>query len=144
MRTPEMTQAERELDGRIEYALRVAGRVREQVASFERKVAEQTPPSDEDVARVKAFVLGQPPTAEWQPILTRIDRGELTGREVVDGLATGRVDRTVAAAFESLPMTMPENLAELAPETPPVAEKPARAPANEDEFFENPLRLRRR
>lgn len=144
MRTPEMTQAERELDGRIEYALRVAGRVREQVASFERKVAEQAPPSDEDVARVRDFVLGQAPTEQWQPILTRIDRGELTWREVVDGLATGNVDRTVAAAFESLPTTTPENLPELAPETPPVTEKPARAPANEDEFFENPLRLRRR
>jgi hypothetical protein len=144
MQTPEMTQAERELDGRIEYALRVAGRVREQVASFERKVAEQAPPTDEDVARIKAFVLAQPPTAQWQPILTRIGRGELTWREVVDGLATGNADRTLAAAFESLPMTTPENLAELAPETPPAAEKPACPQANEDEFFENPLRLRRR
>lgn len=140
MQTPEMTQAERELDGRIEYALRVAGRVREQVASFERKVADQPAPTDEDVARIKDFVLTEP-TAQWQPILTRIDRGELTWREVVDGLATGNADRMVAAAFESLPMTTPENLAELAPETPPVAEKPA---VNEDEFFENPLRLRRR
>lgn len=140
MRTPEMTQAERELDGRIEYALRVAGRVREQMATFERKVAEQPPPSDEDVERIKTFVLDQPPTEQWQPILTRITRGELTWREVVDGLATGNADRTLATAFESLPMTTPDNLAELAPETP----KPRRPPVNEDEFFENPLRLRRR
>lgn len=139
MHTPEMTQAERELDGRIEYALRVAGRVREQVASFERKVAEQAPPTDEDVARVRAFVL-ENPTAQWQPVLTRIDRGELTWREVVDGLATGGVDRTLAAAFESLPTTTPENL----PEPPPATPKPTPPPVDEDEFFDNPLRLRRR
>lgn len=143
MQTPEMTQAERELDGRIEYALRVTGRVREQVATFERKVAEQAPPTDEDVARVRTHIL-EHPTEQWQPILTRIDRGELTWHEVVDGLATGNVDRALAAAFESLPTTTPENLPELAPETPQAAEKPARTPANEDEFFENPLRLRRR
>lgn len=151
MYTPEMTQAERELDGRIEYALRVAGRVREQLAALERKPA---PVSDEDVERVRAFVLGHARTDEWQPVLARIDRGDLTWRQVVEGLATGNADRAVAAAFDALPKTTPatvEKLVEIGvfpahlPEpAPEEAPKPTPPPVDEDEFFDNPLRLRRR
>ncbi|MFI7677616.1 hypothetical protein [Actinophytocola sp. NPDC049390] len=148
MHTPEMTQAERELDGRIEHALRVAGRVREQLTSLDRKAV---PVSDEDVERVRAFVLGHAHTDEWRPVLDRIDRGELTWRQVVEALATGNADRAVATAFDSLPKATPatvEKLVEIGvfpahlPEPPPV-EAP-RPPVDEDEFFDNPLRLRRR
>ena len=51
------------------------------------------------------------------------------------------MDRSVAAAFEPLPVTMPENLTD---PRAPEGRKPSRPPVNEDEFFENPLRLRRR
>ncbi len=147
MYTPEMTQAERELDGRVEYALRVAGRVREQVASLDRKPVAVT---DEDVERVRAFVLGHARTDEWQPVLDRIDRGELTWRQVVEGLAHGGADRETAAAFEALRNTPPPSVAKLveigvfpAHLPAPQPEEAPHQPVDEDEFFANPLRLRR-
>src|SRR5688500_16540112 len=99
MYTPEMKHAERELDGRIDHALGVVRKVREQLAEFERKVGDPAPPTEEDVERVRTFVLAHARTDEWQPVLDRINRGELTWREVVSGLAAGNADRSVAAAF---------------------------------------------
>jgi len=153
MHTPEMTQAERELDGRIDHALGVAGRLRARLDEIRQKTAPATP-SDEDVERIKAFVLGHARTDEWQPVLDRIDRGELTWRAVAEGLMCGNADRGVAAAFEALRNTPPasvEKLVEIGvfparlPDEPPA--DPVRTPPvhqDEDEFFDNPLRLRER
>lgn len=155
-----MRQAERELEGRIDHALGVANRVRAQVAEFERKVGPQSPPSDEDVDRIRTFVLGHARTDEWQPVLDRIDRGEMTWREVVTGLATGHADRGVAAAFDSLAKTAPASVEDLVglgifpahlPDDPAAGTgRPAGGPGpgtDEDDeqwFDENPLGLPRR
>lgn len=111
--TPEMQQAERELDARIDYAMSVATEVREKADELERWVEAQEPPSDEDVERIKNFVLGHARTDEWQRVIDRIDRGELTWRQVVEGLASGTLDHRVAAAFESLSRVPPANLEKL-------------------------------
>lgn len=112
--TPEMDQAERELDARIDYAMSQARDVQAKVDEFEQKLAEDSePPSDEEVDRIKKFVLGHARTDEWQLVIDRIDRGELTWRQVVEGLATGRLDRGVSAAFESLSKVPPASLEEL-------------------------------
>jgi hypothetical protein len=112
--TPEMDQAERELDARIDYALDVAGDVRAQVEEFERKLdAEEEPPSDEDVERIKNFVLGHARTEEWQRVIEMINRGDLSWREVVDSFAAGRLDHRVAAAFASLSRVPPASMEKL-------------------------------
>jgi hypothetical protein len=152
-----MTQARRELDGRIDHALGVASRVRARVAEFERRVGPPAPPTDEDVARLRTFVLGHARTEQWQPVLDRIDRGELTWREVAEGLACGGADRDVAAAFAALAHAPAAGVAELVelgifparvPGLPPAGKRAVEADtgADEDEqwFDENPLGLPRR
>lgn len=154
MYTPEMTQAARELDGRIDHALGVASRMRTRLAELKRTADTPAAPADEDVDRIRTFVLGHARTDEWQPVLDRIDRGELTWRAVAEGLGCGNADRGVAAAFEALRHTPPasvEKLVELGifparlPDDPPA--EPARTPPvreEEDDYYDNPLRLRRR
>ena len=149
MYTPEMTQAERELDGRIGHALGVAGRLRARLTELKRTADTPAAPADEDVERIKAFVLGHARTDEWQPVLDRIDRGELTWSAVAKGLMCGNADRDVAAAFEALRNTPPASVEKLVE----IGVFPARLPAepvdtppvreDEDEFFDNPLGLRR-
>lgn len=111
--TPEMEQAERELDARIDYALSVGREVQERVDELEQKMADQEPPSDEDVERFKTYILGHARTDEWQQVIDLIDQGELTWRQVVDGLAAGNLDRRVAAAFESLSKVPPASMEKL-------------------------------
>jgi hypothetical protein len=150
--TPEMVQAERELDGRIDHALSVAAEVQAKVDEFERHVGEPEPPTDAEVDRIRAFVLGHARTDEWQPVLDRINRGELTWRQVVEGLATGHTEPAVAAAFDSLSTVPPasfEKLVEIGifpaslPDEAP--EEEAAVTENDDDddqwFDENPLGL---
>lgn len=130
--TPEMTQAERELDGRIDHALGVAAEVESTVEEFERRVGPPEPPTDTEVERIKVFVLGHARTDEWQPVLDRINRGELTWRQVVEGLATGHADRSVAAAFDSLSTVPPASFEKLVEIGLFPASLPADAPSEED------------
>jgi hypothetical protein len=159
-----MEQAERELDARIDYAFTKAREAEHKAEDLEQRNGPPEPPSDEDVERIKAYVEGHARTEEWQRVLERINRGEVTWRQVVEGLATGRLDHGVAAAFDSLSRVPPasmEKLVEIGAFPPePVAEAPAEAepetpetPAarrrrpveeeDEDMFFENPLKHRR-
>jgi hypothetical protein len=113
--TFEMEQAERELDARIDYALDQAREVQAQTEELEAKnAAKDEPPSDADVERIEKFVRGHAHTEEWRKVLERIDRGHLTWRQVVDGLAgIGPEDREVTQAFNSLSRVPPASLEEL-------------------------------
>ncbi|HEY0449401.1 hypothetical protein [Actinophytocola sp.] len=113
--TPEMIQAERELDARIDHALGVAREVEARLDELERQETEQEPPPpDEDVERLKAFVLGYARSPEWERVIDRIDEGELTWRQVYESPFTQRADRQIAAAFESLSTVPPPTEAKLA------------------------------
>lgn len=132
MYTPEMQQAERELDARIDHALGVTREVEARLEEWERQAAEEEPPaspSDEDVARLKAFVLGYARTPEWARVLDLIDEGELTWRQVVESPPRAEV----AAAFESLSRILPpteEKLAEMFPDPVDVPDEPDEPPAD--------------
>lgn len=136
--TPEMEQAERELDARIDYAMSVAAEVQAKVDEFEQKLGEPELPSDEEVERIKTYVLGHARTDEWQKVIDRIDRGELTWRQVVDGLATGSLDRRVAAAFESLSTVPPASMEKLIEIGVFPAELPDKAPAGDEADGDKP------
>jgi len=136
--TPEMQQAERELDARIDYAMSVRQEVRAKADELEQRSQAQPPPSDEDVERIKNFVLGHARTEEWQRVIDRIDRGELSWRQVVDGLANGTLDHRAAAAFASLSRVPPASMEKLieigvvpapAPDDAPTADKDGDEPA---------------
>ncbi len=100
--TPEMEHAEREMDARADYALSVGRRVQEQTEKLSDKLGPPEPPTDEDVERIRKFVLGHAMTEQWRQVVERINRGELTWRGIVEGLAYGTLDRGVSAAFASL------------------------------------------
>jgi hypothetical protein len=124
MYTPEMIAAERELDARIDHALAVTREVEARLDEFEQS-DDVPPPSDEDVERLKAFVLGYARTPEWVVVIDRIDEGELTWRQVVETQFSAAPDRHVAAAFESLSRIQPpseEKLAEIFPDPEPETE----------------------
>jgi len=158
-----MEQAERELDARIDYAFSKAREAEHKAQDLEQRQGPPEPPTDEDVERIKAYVEGHGRTEEWQRVLERVNRGELTWRQIVEGLATGRLDRGVAAAFDSLSRVPPASVEELIAsgvlaadppaEPPPAAEEPPRPAArrprpveeeDEDSYFSNPLQHRRR
>lgn len=127
MYTPEMTQAERELDARIDHALGVTRAVEAHVEELERQAKDEAPLPpwgvDGDVARLKAFVLGYARTPEWARVLDLIDEGELMWRQVLE--APSRAE--VAAAFESMSRILPpteEKLAEIFPAEPDPADAP--------------------
>jgi hypothetical protein len=155
--TPEMDQAERELDARIDYAMSVAREVQAKSDELEQAMRDREPPSDEDVERIRTYVLGHATTDEWTQVVDRINRGELTWRQVVEGLVTGHLDRGVAAAFASLSTVPPASMAKLIeigvfPDTAPADDKPNHANANtnraaaqDDEpwYDEDPLGRRR-
>lgn len=159
--TPEMDQAERELDARIDYALGVAREVQAKSDRLEQTMRDQEPPSNEDVERIRTYILGHAMTGEWKQVVDRINAGELTWRQVVEGLLTGNLDRSVAAAFASLSTVPPASLEKLTeigvfpaerPDTPPTDDKPShanentnRAAAQDDEpwYDEDPLGRRR-
>lgn len=131
--TPEMVQAERELDARIDYALGAAREAEATLDEIQQQDADDQPPTDEDVARFAAFITGHARTEAWEAVITRIDRGELTWRQVVEGLAAGRMDRQVAAAFTSLqgvPPATEDELVEIGI-IPAAADRPE--PAADDE-----------
>jgi hypothetical protein len=149
----EMASIERELDARIDHALAQGREVERLTENLDRRTGPPEPPTDEEVQRIKAFVLGHARTEEWNHVIERINRGELTWREVVEGLSTGRLDRGVAAAFDSLSRVPPASLNELIesgvfPPMPsdtdgkPPAEPKPRAthnPDDDDDYFDNPL-----
>lgn len=113
-RSPQMVQAERELDGRIDFAFGKARTLRAKVEEVEQKLAEDAqPPTNAEVERFKAYVLGHGRTAEWQVVLERIGRGELTWRQIVEGVADGRFDRDVSAAMASLSRVPPASMESL-------------------------------
>jgi hypothetical protein len=133
--TLEMEQAERELDARIDYALDQAREVQAQTEALEARTAAKgdEPPSDEDVERIEKFVKGHAHTGEWQKVIERIDRGHLSWREVVEGLAgTGPVDPEVTAAFNSLSKVPPASLEKLIDIGVFPAELPGEATAEAD------------
>lgn len=159
--TPEMAHAERELDARADYAFSVGRRVQEQTEKFKEKLGPPEPPTDEDVERIRKFVLGHAMTEQWRAVVERINRRELTWREVVEGLVYGNLDRGVAAAFSSLSRVPPASMedlvktgvfpADLVPRpdtedqkdaTDPKGTPPRRRPRNNDDdewFDEDPL-----
>lgn len=113
--TPEMAQAERELDGRIDYALAKARELQARVDEVEEKLAKDEPPTDQEVERFRAYIVGHAQTEEWQRVIERIGKGELTWRQIVEGMvmATGQVDDGVKAAFASLSTVPPASMEEL-------------------------------
>lgn len=152
LHTPEMDHAERELNARADYALGLARGLEAKVEQFEQRFNEKEPPSDEDVDRMRKYILGHAMTEQWQQVLNRIDRGELTWREIVDGLFHGTLDREVAAAFRSLNRVPPSSVDELVqlgvlpappPDQPPAEPRATTrrgAPDDDDEWFdEDPL-----
>lgn len=130
--TPEMAQAERELDARIDHAMSVMSRVRAKVDEFEQKVGEPERPTDDQVERIKNFVVGHAKTAEWQLVIDRINRGQLTWRQVVEGLAYGNLDSEVSAAFRSLSRVPPASMEKLVEIGVFPRELPAEAPAEDE------------
>ncbi|MCC8244983.1 hypothetical protein [Saccharothrix luteola] len=154
--TPEMDQAERELNARANYALDLGRGLAEKAAQLDQRFDEKEPPSDEDVERMKKYILGHAMTEQWRQVVTRIDRGELTWREIVDGLFHGTLDREVSAAFRSLSRVPPASVEELVqlgvlptlpPDRPTTAESrttATRPDDDDDEWFEDPLRRRTR
>lgn len=154
--TPEMDQAERELEARIDYAIRMAREVQAKSHELEQTMRDREPPSDEDVGRIRTYVLGHAMTDAWKQVVERINRGELTWRQVVEGLVTGNLDRGVVAAFASLSTAPPASMEKLIeigvfPDTAPADDKPNHANANtnraahDDEpwYEEDPLGRRR-
>lgn len=106
--TQQMIQAERELDGRINFAFSRARELQAKLQEVEEKLARDTEPlTNEDVERFKAYILGHARTDEWQLVIDRIEQGELSWRQVVEGVAEGRLDRDVSAAFASLSKVPP-------------------------------------
>jgi hypothetical protein len=111
--TPEMAHAERELDARIDHALGVVKEIETKVDEFDRRIGPPEPPSDEDVERIENYVTGHAHTAEWRHVIERIDRGQLTWREVVEGFVNQNLDPDVSAAFTSLTNVPPASLEKL-------------------------------
>lgn len=112
--TPQMIQAERELDGRIDFAFSRAQELRAKVHEVEEKLARDTEPlTNAEVEQFKAYVLGHARTEEWQPVIDRIERGESSWREVVEGVAEGRFDQDVSAALASLSKVPPATVESL-------------------------------
>lgn len=150
----EMAQVERELDARIDHALARGREVERLAEELHRRQGPPEPPTDEEVQRIKAYVLGHARTEEWNRVIERINRGELTWRQIVEGLGTGRLDRMVAAAFDSLSRVPPASLDELIEtgvfppmpsEDKPADEEPKNKRASrhddeDDDYFDNPLR----
>jgi hypothetical protein len=97
-----------ELDASIEHALRVTREIEARLDEQEQETTEEMPPpSDEDVARLRAFILGYARTPEWQPVIDRIDDGALTWRQVYEAPFGQRADQQITAAFESLSRVLP-------------------------------------
>jgi hypothetical protein len=149
--TPEMEQAERELDGRIEHATRAMRDVEDKTAAMEQKLRNAEPPTAAEVNRIKAYVLGYALTPEWRHVIERINRGQLTWHGIVTAMAGGgRLDPDVSAAFKSLARVPPANLDKLidigvfprpappvtpaAPEAPPAPPTPKRRPPRDDDW----------
>lgn len=154
LHTPEMDHAERELNARADYALNLARGLEAKVEQFEQRFNEKEPPSDEDVERMKKYILGHAMTEQWRQVVQRINRGELTWREIVNGLFYGTLDREVSAAFRSLNRVPPASMEELVQlgvlPSPPSDQPPAEPRAtptrrtrrddDDDEWFdEDPL-----
>ncbi|OQO94569.1 hypothetical protein B1813_00145 [Saccharomonospora piscinae] len=152
----ETSRAAWELDARVDQAFRRAREARQQMQDAEsRLAAKSAPPTDEEIERIRLFVLGHARTPEWERVIELINRGLLSWREVTDGLATGRLDHRVAAAFDSLSKVPPASEAALAeigvirtepaddePEPPTPGRPVARGPREDDDeesFFDDPL-----
>lgn len=154
LHTPEMDHAERELNARADYALSLGRELEAEVQQFERRFAEKDPPSEEDVDRLRKYILGHAMTEQWRAVIERIDRGELTWRQIVNGLFHGNLPPEVSAAFRSLNRVPPASMEELVHlgvlPPPPPTEQPAAAPEagnrrsrrrdDDDEWFdEDPI-----
>ncbi|MQA08987.1 MAG: hypothetical protein GEU98_10660 [Pseudonocardiaceae bacterium] len=117
---PGMDEVRRELAARLDRALSSARSLRERVDEIDRKLRD-TPdppapgrPSDEEVARFRKFILGYAWTPAWRPVIDRIDRGELTWRQVAESGISGMPDPGIAAAFASSSTLPPPNTEQLA------------------------------
>jgi hypothetical protein len=131
--TPEMAHAERELDARIDHALGVVAEAEAKFEEFDQKMGTPEPPSDEDVERIKNYVTGHARTVEWQQVIERINRGQLTWHEVVEGLVNQTLDNEVSAAFQSLTRVPPASLETLIAIGVFPAEPPDEAEASDEE-----------
>jgi len=144
--TPEMVQAERELDARINSAFDTVRAATDRLRELAEK--EEQPIQDEVVDQLRVYVTSHALTPEWQRVIDRIDQGELTWRQVVEREGAQRDDTEVAAAFASIERVPPpteEQLAEmgLAPGqdgTSPIAAPPRERAGDQgdDDEFENP------
>lgn len=148
---PEMSRARWELDARIDHAFAKAREAQLKADELDRRAAHSTPPTDEEVERIREFVLGHARTSQWERVVELIDRGESTWRQVVEGLVSGRLDRRVAEAFDSLSTVPPATEEELTRLGAPAHDEPSaqdartrrREVVDEDEFFDDPLSWRR-
>jgi hypothetical protein len=147
MLTPEMVQAERELDARINSAFDTIREATEMLRELEEKEDEPIP--DEVVDQLRVYVTKHARTPEWQLVIDRINEGEMTWRQVVEREGAQRDDAEVVAAFASIervPLPTMEQLVEmgLAPrqdEAPPTSAPPRERPGRDqgdDDSFENP------
>ncbi len=132
--SPAMVHAERELDARIDTAIRTIQETEARLAELEAqdKRDETAHPTDREVARLSAYISEHARTPEWRQVLARIEQGKLDWRDV---LASANTDPAVAAAFRSLatlPQPDDEALAEIdsrldSQATGPAAPEPADA-----------------
>lgn len=128
--TPEMNHAERELDARIDQALRVARETEAKLEALEAQDEEKRL-TDEDVDRLKAFVTGYARTPEWQRVIDKITDGALTWRKVAEDVV-GRTDPDVAEAFRSLQHVPPARVETLI-ETGVLPPQPAQPGVRDEE-----------
>ncbi len=134
--TPEMVQADRELDARIDYAFKSMHDVRGAAEEIDEKYGDEPPPTAEEVERFRTYITGHAHTEEWRVVMERIARGELTWRGIMEDFLAGRTDREVSAAFASLQRVPPateQELTELGMVAPVEPEPPAAPEPEPDE-----------
>lgn len=94
---PEMRHADRSLDAAIDEAAAAIRASDELIAELD---ANEKPATEEEIEEFRALVTGRCRTPEWDAVLERISRGELTWRDLVEGRAA--YDPEVQAAFTSM------------------------------------------
>jgi hypothetical protein len=147
--SPEMFEAERELDAQINRSMDLVRQSENLLADMAKE--DQGQLTEEDIDRLRAYVTGHARTPEWERVIARIEAGELTWAQVADD-PLGRADPDVGAAFRSLSQVPPLSEAEIvelyggtpAPEAEPVPRgRPDRLDEDSDEWFSELGWLRR-
>lgn len=94
--TPEAREAERECDLAIEDAAATIRKSDELLEEFR----EEMVVTQEEIDNFSALVTGRCRTPEWDAVIDRINRGELSWKQLLEGKYS--VDPDIVAAFESL------------------------------------------